>query len=195
MPKHGSMSLHKKLPQFACYYIISLFFGMNNLVFLMKRAILIILDSVGIGAAPDAADYGDAGANTLVHTAEAVGGLRLNCLQKMGLGNIPALITPGLFIKGVPPAGNPIASYGAMQEVSKGKDTTIGHWEMAGLELAEGFRLFPKENPSFPPELITAFETETGRKRRLLMSLAAADGKWRVDRLHQRRFGISNRGA
>jgi len=139
----------------------------------MKRAILIILDSVGIGAAPDAADYGDAGANTLVHTAEAVGGLHLNCLQRMGLGNIPALITPGLSIKGVPPTENSLASYGAMQETSRGKDTTTGHWEMAGLELTEGFRLFNEENEgkkenkgkkSFPPELINAFETETGRK-------------------------------
>ena len=140
----------------------------------MKRAIVIILDSVGIGAAPacpsrlgsarDAADFGDIGANTLVHTAEAVGGLHLSCLQKMGLGNIPALITPGLSIPGVPPAERPLAFYGAMREVSRGKDTTTGHWEMAGLELAEGFRVFPKEAPSFPAELISAFEAETGRK-------------------------------
>ena len=129
----------------------------------MRRAILIILDSVGIGAAPDAADYGDTGANTLVHTAEAAGGLHLNCLQSMGLGNIPALITPGLSIRGVPPAENPLASYGAMREISRGKDTTTGHWEMAGLELKEGFRLFQNEN-SFPPELINAFESRTGRK-------------------------------
>jgi len=166
----------------------------------MKRAILIILDSVGIGAAPDAADYGDAGANTLVHTAEAAGRLHLPCLQKMGLGNIPALIEDvstlvgrgipaepsdartahpegspyrseteiaagaTFSIPGVPPAENPLASYGAMREISTGKDTTTGHWEMAGLELKEGFRLFPKGPPSFPPELIAAFETKTGRR-------------------------------
>jgi len=160
----------------------------------MKRAILIVLDSVGIGAAPDAADYGDSGANTLVHTAAAVGGLNLPCLQKMGLGNIPALLAPCLEsglrqlpraertahlprvdialratfsddfeIPGVPPAKKPLASYGAMREISKGKDTITGHWEMAGLELQEGFRLFPKEN-SFPSELIRAFESQTGRK-------------------------------
>jgi len=129
----------------------------------MKRAIIIILDSVGIGAAPDAADFGDAGANTLVHTAAAIGGLHLNCLQKMGLGNIPGLLTPGLSIPGVPPAEKPLASYGAMREVSRGKDTTTGHWEIAGLELREGFRLFAKEK-SFPAELIRAFEAETGRK-------------------------------
>lgn len=129
----------------------------------MQRAILIVLDSCGIGAAPDAADYGDAGANTLVHTAEAVGGLNLPCLQKIGLGNIPGLITPGLVIPGVPAVENPLASYGAMQEISKGKDTITGHWEMAGLEIKEGFQLFPKEK-SFPPELIQAFEKQTGRK-------------------------------
>lgn len=129
----------------------------------MKRAIVIVLDSVGIGAAPDAAEFGDAGANTLAHTAEAAGGLRLACFQQMGLGNIPALITPGGSIPGVPPAERPLASYGAMREISRGKDTTTGHWEIAGLELAGGFRLFAKEN-SFPPELIRAFEAETGRK-------------------------------
>ncbi|MDD5483787.1 MAG: phosphopentomutase [Kiritimatiellae bacterium] len=129
----------------------------------MKRAIVIVLDSVGIGAAPDAAEFGDAGANTLAHTAEAAGGLRLACFQQMGLGNIPALITPGDSIPGVPPAERPLASYGAMREISRGKDTTTGHWEIAGLELAGGFRLFAKEN-SFPPELIRAFEAETGRK-------------------------------
>lgn len=130
----------------------------------MKRALLIVLDSVGIGAAPDAADFGDAGANTLLHTAAAAGGLTLPCLQAMGLGNIPALITPGLAIPGVPPAEKPLALYGAMREVSRGKDTITGHWEIAGLELPEGFRLFPKGPPSFPPELINAFEAKTGRK-------------------------------
>ena len=151
----------------------------------MKSAILLILDSVGIGAAPDAADYGDAGANTLVHTAEAAGGLHLNCLQRMGLGNIPAMITPGLSIPGVPPAENPLASYGAMREASKGKDTTTGHWEMAGLELTEGFRLFPKENPSFPPELINAFETETGRK---VIGNKAASGTVIIEELGPRQM-------
>lgn len=130
----------------------------------MKRAILIILDSVGIGAAPDAAEYGDVGANTLRHTAEAVGGLRLPCLQRLGLGNIPGLLDDGAEIAGVPPVSTPEASFGAMREVSRGKDTTTGHWEMAGLELKEGFRLFPSKAPSFPLELISAFEAETRRK-------------------------------
>lgn len=162
------------------HYTILLPFG----TFFMKRAILIILDSVGIGAAPDAGEYGDRGANTLVHTAEAVGGLKVKCLQKMGLGNIPALITPGLSIKGVPPAEKPLASYGAMREVSRGKDTTTGHWEIAGLELHDGFQLFPKEN-SFPPELIHAFETETGRK---VIGNKAASGTVIIEELGKRQI-------
>ena len=96
------------------------------------NVILIVLDSVGIGAAPDAAEYGDAGANTLAHLAEAVGGIHLPTLQRLGLGNIPALMPAGFTIRGVPAAEQPLAGYGAMREVSKGKDTTTGHWEIAG---------------------------------------------------------------
>jgi len=129
-----------------------------------KRAYLIVLDSVGIGESPDAADYGDAGANTLAHVAEAVGGISLPTLRDMGLGNIPDLLPAGLNIRGVSPAHSPTASYGAMREVSKGKDTTTGHWEMAGLRLDHGFRLFPAGPPSFPDELVHEFERLTGRK-------------------------------
>lgn len=146
----------------------------------MKRAILIVLDSVGIGAAPDAADYDDAGANTLLHAAEAAGGLHLPCLQKMGLGNIPSILTPGLRIPGVPPCNSPQADFGAMRELSQGKDTTTGHWEIAGIELKQGFRLFPKENPSFPAELTRAFEIKTGRK---IIGNKAASGTAIIDEL------------
>ncbi|MBA4389066.1 MAG: phosphopentomutase [Verrucomicrobia bacterium] len=128
------------------------------------RAFLIVLDSVGIGEAPDAADYGDVGSNTLGHLAQAVGGLHLPSFQMLGLGNIPALIPGDIPIKGVPAARAPLASYGAMQEKSKGKDTTTGHWEMAGIELKEGFQLFPHAYPSFPDTLINDFERRTGRK-------------------------------
>lgn len=152
--------------------------------FFMKRAILIILDSVGIGAAPDAADFGDAGANTLAHTAEAAGGLNLKCLQTMGLGNIPPLISPGFCIRGVAPAEKPLASYGAMREVSKGKDTTTGHWEIMGLEIKDGFRLFAKEK-SFPRELIRAFELETGRK---VIGNKAASGTVIIEELGPRQM-------
>lgn len=128
------------------------------------RVFLIVLDSVGIGHAPDAAAYGDEGSATLPHIAEAVGGLTLPTFQKLGLGNIPP-ITPRPFpIVGVPPAENPLASYGAMREVSQGKDTITGHWEIGGLLLQPGFHLFPPGPPSFPNELVAAFEKETGRK-------------------------------
>lgn len=138
----------------------------------MTRAFLIVLDSVGIGAAPDAADYGDAGSNTLGHLAAAVGGLNVPTLQSLGLGNIPALLPDGIPIEGVPPASTPRASFGAMREVSVGKDTTTGHWEMAGLEMSKGFRVFPAGPPSFPPELIDAFKVRTGRN--VIGNLAAS---------------------
>lgn len=127
------------------------------------KAILIVLDSVGIGEAPDAADYGDAGSATLQNMAGAVGGLKLPTLQNLGLGNIPPLIPRGKPISGCPAVEKPLASYGAMQEASEGKDTVTGHWEMAGLEIIPGFHDFPKEYPSFPADLIEAFEKETGR--------------------------------
>jgi phosphopentomutase len=95
--------------------------------------------------------------------AQAVGGLRLPVLQQLGLGNIPALLPAGLPIAGVPPAVAPQAGFGAMREMSRGKDTTTGHWEMAGLELARGFHLFPKGPPAFPPGLLAELERRTGR--------------------------------
>jgi phosphopentomutase len=118
---------------------------------------------VGIGEAPDAALYGDTGANTLAHTAQAVGKLSVPTLQSLGLGNIPPLLPGGIPIAGVPAMTLPRASYGALQEVSVGKDTTTGHWEMAGLELTHGFATFPPEPPSFPPDLIREIERRTGR--------------------------------
>jgi phosphopentomutase len=128
------------------------------------RAFLIILDSVGIGAAPDAYAYGDVGASTLAHVAQAAGPLRLPTLQSMGLGNIPSLLPGGLPIAGVDAHPAPLGGFGAMQERSQGKDTTTGHWEMAGLLMERGFHLFPREYPSFPPSLIAEFERQTGRR-------------------------------
>ena len=92
----------------------------------MKRAIIIVLDGVGIGAAPDSYKYNDQDANTIVHVAEFVNGLNMPNLQKMGLGNITS-------IKGIERVKNPIAAYGKMQEKSLDKDSTSGHWEIAGL--------------------------------------------------------------
>jgi len=129
------------------------------------KAALIDLDSAGIGAAPDAATYGDTGSATIQHAAQAVGGLRLPLLQKLGLGNIPGLLPKGPGdIWGVPPSNAPPASFGAMRAVSEGKDTVTGHWELAGLEMNPGFRVFPPDPPSFPRDLVLAFERETGRK-------------------------------
>lgn len=128
------------------------------------RVILIVLDSVGIGAAPDAADYGDEGANTLAHLARESGPLDAPTLQSLGLGNIPPLVPGGAAILGIPPSDSARACFGAMQEMSKGKDTTTGHWEIAGLLIDQGFHLFPRTEPCFPKSLISRFEKETGRK-------------------------------
>lgn len=117
------------------------------------RAALVVLDGVGIGELPDAPEYGDAGSNTLRNTALAVGGLQLPNLQKLGLGNIGD-------IPGVPPASAPTACYGRMAERSAGKDTTTGHWELAGLHLDKPFPVYPH---GFPDEIIHQFERAVGR--------------------------------
>lgn len=127
------------------------------------RAILIVLDSVGIGHAPDARDYGDEGAATLPHIADAVGGLKLPTLEALGLGNILPMTGLPLAIRGVSPVAHPLASFGAMQERSQGKDTITGHWELGGLLLQPGFHLFPPGPPSFPKELLAEFVRRTGR--------------------------------
>jgi phosphopentomutase len=118
-----------------------------------RRAIIVVLDGVGAGHAPDAADFGDQGANTLGNTARAVGGLDLPNLQALGLGNVEE-------IEGVPPAGSPAASYGIMVERSAAKATLAGHWEMMGLVLEDPLPTYPN---GFPDEIILRFENETGR--------------------------------
>ncbi|MFA6033785.1 MAG: phosphopentomutase [Myxococcota bacterium] len=120
------------------------------------KAIIIVLDSVGAGAMPDASRWGDEGADTLGHTMQSNPGLRLPNLQKMGLGNALALLGPGP----LPPADRPQASYGLMLEASPGKDTTTGHWELAGLVLPGEFRTFHR---GFPPGIIDEFIKATGR--------------------------------
>ncbi len=117
-----------------------------------SRAIVLVLDSVGAGALPDAALYGDEGANTLGNTARAAGGLKMPNLGAMGLGNV----TP---IDGVPPVASPVASWGRNAEASAGKDTTTGHWEMMGLELSRPFPTYPE---GFPHEVMEAWRRETG---------------------------------
>jgi len=119
-----------------------------------NRVTIIVLDSAGVGALPDAHLYGDEGSDTLGNLSRAVGGLRLPNLQALGLGNIHG-------IQGVPPAEYPLASYGKMAEASPGKDTTTGHWEMAGVKLDEPFPTYPD---GFPKEIMDAFEAATGKK-------------------------------
>ncbi|MEI6563157.1 MAG: phosphopentomutase [bacterium] len=144
------------------------------------KAFLIVLDSVGIGAAPDADAYGDVGANTLAHIGQAVGGLRLPTLQALGLGNIFPLLPGGLAIPGVVAVTPAIGGFGAMRERSQGKDTTTGHWEMAGLLMKKGFHLFPHDSPSFPDAMIREFERRTGRKT---IGNKAASGTAIIDEL------------
>jgi phosphopentomutase len=118
-----------------------------------RRIAFIVLDSVGIGELPDAARFGDEGANTLGHIAERVPGFQLPHLQKLGLGNISPLAH-------VEPAERPAAFYGKMAEVSVGKDTMTGHWELMGLNVTIPFQTYPQ---GFPQELIRKFEEATGR--------------------------------
>ena len=119
-----------------------------------RKILLIILDGVGVGALPDAGLYGDEGTNTLGNVAEKVGGLDLPNLERLGLGNIAP-------IKGVAPEAEPLANYARMAEASPGKDSTSGHWELAGLILDKPFPLYPD---GFPGEVIEAFEEASGRQ-------------------------------
>ena len=119
-----------------------------------RRVLLLVLDSVGCGLAPDAADYGDEGANTLGNIAGAVGGLSLPNLQALGLGNVAA-------IGGVPATREPRGAYGRMSELSAGKDTTTGHWEIAGVIMEQPFPTYPN---GFPPEIIETFERRAQRR-------------------------------
>lgn len=136
----------------------------------MARAFLVVLDSVGCGGAPDAAAFGDAGANTLAHIAQAcargeadgagrAGPLRLPALDALGLGAAIRLAsgaeTPGL-------AATPSGLWGAATEVSKGKDTPSGHWELAGLPVPWEWHVFPRTIPAFPPDLMEAIATAAG---------------------------------
>lgn len=123
---------------------------MNN----FKRVFLIVMDSVGIGEAPDAEKFGDKGSDTFGHIAERMNGLYMPNMEKLGLSNIRE-------IKGIEPQENPQAHYTKMQEASNGKDTMTGHWEIMGLRIEQPFRTFPD---GFPPELINELETKSGRK-------------------------------
>jgi phosphopentomutase len=118
-----------------------------------QRITVIVLDSVGIGELPDAEQYGDKGSHTLGHIAQKVQGLSLPNLRRLGLGNIAPLAD-------WQPEVTPVGYYGKMAEVSVGKDTMTGHWELMGLRIDTPFRTFPN---GFPAELLKLFEEETGR--------------------------------
>lgn len=118
----------------------------------MSRAIIMVIDSMGIGAMPDCRDFGDIPeCNTLKHVCEFNNGLNVPNLEKMGLGNIQDFM-------GIKKEENPIATYATLVEKSKGKDTTTGHWEMTGIVLDRPFATFPN---GFPPEIIDKFVSET----------------------------------
>lgn len=120
----------------------------------MSRVFIIVLDGVGAGEAPDASEYGDQGSNTLGNLARAVGGLHLPLLEAMGFGNIAP-------IEGLRPVQSPLASHGRMQELSAGKDTVTGHWEMMGIVNPIAFPTYPN---GFPSDLMAEFERLIERK-------------------------------
>ena len=118
-----------------------------------RRAFVIVLDACGAGALPDAADYGDAGTNTLVHVAELAGGLDLPVLQRLGLGSIQP--TPG-----VDPAADPVL-HGRLHALGPGKDTISGHWELMGVVTPKPLRTYPD---GFPDDVIDALREAWGRE-------------------------------
>ena len=145
-----------------------------------ERIFLIVLDSVGIGEAPDADIYNDLGADTLGHIAERMGGLKMPHMGKLGLSNIKK-------INGIEVAENPISYYTKMQEASIGKDTMTGHWEMMGLYIKQAFRTFPN---GFPSELIDQLSERTGRP---ILGNKVASGTAIIDELgeeHMRTGGL-----
>jgi len=121
---------------------------------MFNKVMLIVLDSAGIGALPDAHLYGDEGSNTLGNLSRVVGGLKLPNLAQLGLGNITEIL-------GVEPVQKPTAAYGRMAEKSPGKDTTTGHWEMSGIILERPFPTYPE---GFPNYIIEQFENKIGTK-------------------------------
>ncbi|MCL5878174.1 MAG: phosphopentomutase [Deltaproteobacteria bacterium] len=139
----------------------------------IKKIMLIVLDGAGIGEAPDAAEYGDAGSNTLINTAKATGGFHVPNLYRLGLANIADFP----FQK---PADSPAGCYGKAMELSKGKDTTTGHWEIMGLITDKPFPVFPR---GFPEAIISAFESGIGRK---VLGNKPASGTAILDELGQR---------
>lgn len=136
-----------------------------------KRIFTIVIDSLGAGAMPDAAEYGDAGTDTLGHISESVDSFVIPNLQKLGMANLHSL-------KQVEAVKKPLAHYGKLREASTGKDTMTGHWEMMGLHITKPFKTFT--DTGFPPELIEELEKRTGHK---VIGNKAASGTAILDEL------------
>jgi phosphopentomutase len=119
----------------------------------MRRAAVVVMDACGVGELPDAADYGDAGSNTLAHLAEQAGGLRLPTLERLGLGSIEPIV-------GVPPANGP-GVYGRLHPLGPGKESTTGHWELMGVVPRRPLPTYPD---GFPADVMAAIEEATGRR-------------------------------
>ena len=136
-----------------------------------KRIFTIVIDSLGAGAMPDAAEYGDAGTDTLGHISESVDSLVIPNLQKLGMANLHPL-------KQVEAVAKPLGHYGKLREASTGKDTMTGHWEMMGLHITKPFKTFT--DTGFPPELIAELEKRTGHK---VIGNKAASGTAILDEL------------
>jgi len=137
-----------------------------------RRALVVVLDACGAGALPDAADYGDAGTNTLGHLARAAGGLRLPTLQRLGLGSI-------LPLDGVAPAADPVV-HGRLHPLGPGKDSTTGHWELMGVVVPTPPPTYPA---GFPPDVVAAIEQLSGRT---VLCNAPSDGLAAIDAFGER---------
>jgi phosphopentomutase len=133
-----------------------------------RRAFVVVLDACGVGALPDAADYGDAGTNTLAHLAQAAGGLQLPALGALGLGSI-------LPLEGVPPAADPVL-HGRLHPLGAGKDSTSGHWELMGVVAPVAPPTYPG---GFPSEIVREIERIAGRE---VVCNAPSDGLAAIER-------------
>lgn len=138
---------------------------------MINRIIWIVLDSVGMGEMPDAARFGDLGSNTLGNVSKAVGGLKVPNMSKLGLGNIDGMIN-------IEKVEKPIGAYARLAELSDGKDTTIGHWEMIGIHSEKAFPTYPD---GFPKEIIDEFMRRTGIKG--ILGNCVASGTEIIERL------------
>ena len=159
----------------------------------MKRVFVIVLDSCGIGFEPDAADFGDVGANTL-HTCSLSPEFHMDNLISMGLGSLDG-------VDYLPKTDKPAAALARLQELSRGKDTTIGHWEIAGIVSPQPLPTFPD---GFPEEILKPFREQTGRGfvQEAVFRHGGHQGLWpracgdrRSDRLYLRRFRVPDRGT